>query len=259
MTEGFESPASPNVEQIPAPVPEPVPPAPARVPPWGWQDVGLVVGLGAPCFLVFQFIAVLAARVFHIPPTDPVLQVMAQTAAYVAIFGLLASNLRVVYDVPFWSSLGWTRSQIGTLAAIALGPIVALGIAELGGLLRVPDADSPMKRILESQHGLIALAVFGITVAPLAEELLFRGFLQPLLVRSLGAVAGITVTAFLFGCLHGAQNAWSWPIVVLISLAGVAFGVIRHVGSTRASVLTHVAYNSTLFVVLLAQGRNIKH
>jgi membrane protease YdiL (CAAX protease family) len=248
VTEDFVPPAEPVLVQ-----------APPRVPPWGWQDVALLIGLGVPCFLIFEFLAALAARGFHMPPTDAALGVMAQTAAYVALFGLLASILRVVYDVPFWSSLGWSPSRISIWASAAMGPIIALGIAELGGLLRVPDVESPMKQILESKHGLVALAVFGITVAPLAEELLFRGFLQPLLVRSLGAVAGIGVTAFLFGCLHGAQNAWSMPIVALITLAGVAFGVIRHFGSTRSSVITHVAYNSTLFIALLSQGRNIKH
>jgi membrane protease YdiL (CAAX protease family) len=79
-----------------------------------------------------------------------------------------------------------------------------------------------------------------------------------LMVRSLGAIAGIVATSFLFGCLHGAQNSWSWPIVSLITLAGVAFGVIRQFGSTRSAMLTHVAYNSTLFLVLFSQGRNIK-
>jgi membrane protease YdiL (CAAX protease family) len=238
--------------------PEEIPPR-QRVPPWGWQDVGMVLGLGAPCFLIFEFLAVLAARMLHIPPADAVLQVLAQTTAYVALFSLLAYNLRIVYGAPFWTSLGWKRSPIGDGTAIALGPLIALSIAGLGGVLHVPDTDSPMKRILESEHGLITLAIFGITVAPLAEELLFRGFLQPLLARSLGAAGGIVVTGFLFGCLHGAQNAWSWSIVSLISMAGVAFGAIRYFGSTRASVLTHVAYNSTLFIALLSQGRNFKH
>jgi membrane protease YdiL (CAAX protease family) len=218
----------------------------------------LVLGLGLPCFLISSLLAGLAAHFLHVAPSDAVVEVIAQSVAYIALFAVLAWILRIVYSAPFWSSLGWQGSRIGPVAAISLGPLVALTIAEVGGLLNVPDPDSPMKKILDSPHGLVTLAVFGIVVAPLAEELFFRGFLQPLMVRSLGAIAGIVVTSFLFGCLHGAQNAWSWPIVSLITLAGVAFGLVRHFGSTRSSMLTHVAYNSTLFIVLFSQGRNIK-
>jgi len=57
------------------------------------------------------------------------------------------------------------------------------------------------------------------------EELIFRGFLQPLLVRSLGAPAGILATALPFGLLHFQEYGNSWRHVLLISLSGVAFGL----------------------------------
>ena len=53
-----------------------------------------------------------------------------------------------------------------------------------------------------------ASLVMGILVAgalgPLLEEWLFRGFLQPVLVRSLGALGGIAATSLLFALVHGA-------------------------------------------------------
>ena len=70
-------------------------------------------------------------------------------------------------------------------------------------------------------------------MAPVCEELMFRGFLQPLLVRSLGAAAGILATALPFGLLHFQEYGNSWRHVLLISLSGVAFGWMRHAtGST---------------------------
>ena len=96
------------------------------------------------------------------------------------------------------------------------------------------------------------MAIFGTIVAPVCEELMFRGFLQPLLVRSLGVVAGILATAVPFGMLHFQEYGKSWRHVLLISLSGVAFGFMRHVtGSTKASAAMHSAYNAFQFVLLL--------
>ena len=89
-------------------------------------------------------------------------------------------------------------------------------------------------------------------MAPVCEELVFRGFLQPVLVRSLGAVAGILATAVPFGLLHFSEYGNSWRHVLLISLSGVAFGWVRQVtGSTKAAAGMHSAYNAFQFVLLI--------
>jgi membrane protease YdiL (CAAX protease family) len=89
-------------------------------------------------------------------------------------------------------------------------------------------------------------------VAPVCEELIFRGFVQPLLVRSLGAFAGIVATAVPFGLLHFQEYGRSWRHVLLISLSGAAFGWVRHAtGSTKAAAVMHSAYNAFQFVLLV--------
>ena len=89
-------------------------------------------------------------------------------------------------------------------------------------------------------------------MAPVCEELIFRGFLQPLLVRSLGAPAGILATALPFGLLHFQEYGNSWRHVLLISLSGVAFGLMRHAtGSTKAAAVMHSSYNAFQFVLLM--------
>jgi hypothetical protein len=91
--------------------------------------------------------------------------------------------------------------------------------------------------------------LFGVLLAPIFEETLFRGFLLPLLARSVGPQLGIFFTADPFALLHGAQNRWAWQPVVLIGLAGVVFGYVRYkTGSTTAAFLMHSAYNAMGFV-----------
>src|SRR5258706_14643021 len=101
---------------------------------------------------------------------------------------------------------------------------------------------------------MILVEVFGGRAGPLSEELIFRGFLQPLLVRSLGAFAGILAAALPFGLLHFQEYGNSWRHVLLISLAGTMFGWVRHVtGSTKASTIMHAAYNAVFFLALFSQ------
>jgi membrane protease YdiL (CAAX protease family) len=71
----------------------------------------------------------------------------------------------------------------------------------------------------------------------------------------MGVFPGILVTAALFGAMHLVQNAFIWQSGLLIMLVGFVLGVVRHVsGSTRASAITHIAYNSLPFLVVLISG-----
>ena len=231
------------IDEVPAL--EPLP----RVPLWDWRDAGLFVGMAIPCMFIVYIAGLLTTRALGLKPDSAPVLVIFQSLGYLAIFALLAAILRLAYDAPFWSSLGWVRSSLPSGLAVALGVSLAFAVGALGNLLKVPDdIDSPMKKLLSSPNGAVFLAIFGITVAPLAEELLFRGFLQPLMVRSLGVVAGIGLTSLLFGALHLEEHDRVWQYGALISVAGLAFGVLRHIsGSTRTSIITHVTYNSTLF------------
>jgi membrane protease YdiL (CAAX protease family) len=109
-----------------------------------------------------------------------------------------------------------------------------------------------MTKLLHSPGAIIPIAIFGVTVAPVVEELVFRGFLQPLLKRDVGTVAAIIAANIPFGILHFSEYGNSWRHVVVITLAGVAFGWMRHAsGSTRASALMHAAYNGLFFYALV--------
>jgi membrane protease YdiL (CAAX protease family) len=140
------------------------------------------------------------------------------------------------------------------------GIATAFAVAITSIVLRTPNLPNPMTELLTGRVSILIVAAFGITLGPLAEELLFRGFLQPLMVRSLGTAAGILATAIPFGLLHLQQYGYSWRHGLMITLAGCAFGWMRHrTGSTRASTLMHAAYNALFFVALLAQRKELPH
>ena len=117
-----------------------------------------------------------------------------------------------------------------------------------------------MKKLLSDRTSVLLIAAFGTTLGPLCEELVFRGFLQPLLVRVAGKMGGVLLAALPFGLLHLEQYGYSWRTALLVCFAGACFGWMREVtGSTRASTLMHAAYNGVFFLGLLAQRRELPH
>jgi membrane protease YdiL (CAAX protease family) len=97
-------------------------------------------------------------------------------------------------------------------------------------------------------------------VAPLAEELLFRGLLFPIFTRGLGLTAGIALTAFLFALIHQAQLSHAWAPLLLLFVVGLVLTITRAVTkSVAASWIIHVAYNATLFGFLYLGSQGFRH
>ncbi len=224
---------------------------------WGYTDLLLFVGLSLLCVVLAQLAVHGVTSIFHLNATNNGGAVLAaQLLLYALLLGVLCAIIKLQYGRGFWRPLGWVRTPAGLGQAAILGVLLAFGLGFLAALLRTPDVDTPMKHLLSRRGTAIAFGVVGTTLGPLFEELVFRGFMQPVLVRSLGPMIGILITAVVFGTLHLAQNAFSWQSGLVITLAGIAFGWMRQIsGSTQASTLMHSAYNFTFFMELLAQGK----
>ena len=67
-------------------------------------------------------------------------------------------------------------------------------------------------------------------VAVLAEELLFRAWLQSALVMRLGAVGGVALTALLFGAAHA---PFSPLFAVVAAVAGLGYGLVVHLSGRQ--------------------------
>ncbi|CAB3820987.1 hypothetical protein LMG26788_00265 [Achromobacter pulmonis] len=80
----------------------------------------------------------------------------------------------------------------------------------------------------------------------LAEEALFRGYVQERLARcwrdrAWGATAALLVAALLFGLAHYA-GGWQW--MLLAGIAGAAYGLAYRHGGLAAAVLAHLGLNA---------------
>jgi membrane protease YdiL (CAAX protease family) len=221
---------------------------PREYPFWTYEDLGLFVGSLIPIFLL----AWLVVRVIPLPK-GAVGAMVYQSLIYALLLGVLYVVVAWRYGQPFWQSLGWTTFRLPFLCA-AVGPALAIGTSALGVVLKAPDLPSPVEGLISDRLSLFIMMLFLTVFGPVFEELVFRGFLFPLLARSVGPWLGILLTATPFALVHGQQYHWSWQLVTLVGLAGAAFGFVRHkTGSTAAATLVHTGYNATFFIGYLVQ------
>ena len=254
----IEDPPPPNPE--PAAEPEAHPPEPERYPFWGYHDLLFFAGLVIPSMLIGWAVVKAGMFLFHIHTLRVSVLLAEQFLGYGILFGGLALMFRIEYARPFWRSLRWTNTSLPFLWNVICGLIAALVVAVMSYLIHTPNVSNPLTDMMQDRTSVILLATFGVTLGPLCEELAFRGFLQPLLVRSLGPVAGILAATIPFGLLHFQEYGNSWRHAVLIALAGASFGWMRQAtGSTKAATIMHASYNALFFFVLFAQRRELPH
>jgi membrane protease YdiL (CAAX protease family) len=159
-----------------------------------------------------------------------------------------------------WRALGLRRGDnarsvvVGAMMfAFALPGIWGVGLVWAWLLERV-GAGFQIQRIAADVTKLSAadagkVLVMGVLVAPLFEEIVFRGFLQALFVERLGQRAGIFLTCVLFGALHG-QSAF----LPIFCLSALLCTIMSHTQRLAASFTVHALNNAIVFAVYLVAG-----
>lgn len=230
---------------IPEAVPQPEPF-------WGYMDLALVMGLlSASMALILVVVGLIVA--FH-PGLreDPApLALPTQFALYAFVYLCFRLVFGLKYHRPVFESLGWRRSRFNLGAAALGGGVLALAVSAIASLLHTPKVASPIDKLVDTPISFALVAVMAVFAAPLFEELFFRGFLQPLLSRTFGVVAGVLVTAVLFGSLHAPEYDWAWQYAAAVAVAGAVFGWVRaRTNSIIPCTIMHGCFNAVSVIAL---------
>lgn len=216
---------------------------------WTGQDVLIWIGLGIPSLLLASMISRL------IPWWGPAQPLVAQFLWFFLWFLLLKLLFLLKYDEKFWPALGWVMPSKGLWICLLGGPILEVGLSLAAQWMKAPLVDAPFKELLLDRRLRYVFGVAGVLLAPLCEELAFRGFIMPLLAKWLGVAGGIIATGALFGLAHGQQYHWSWQHVVLLAATGCVLGFVRwKYSSTMASMVLHSSFNLTTFLAHILYG-----
>jgi len=170
-----------------------------------------------------------------------------QGAFNIVIVAFLACWIKLVRRQQFGEFINWFRSfRFPAAYLIALGACAAISVLIIASFL--PQTETPIEKLLSSRAAIAMFVVFGIAVAPLFEEIIFRGFLFKVFQEIGGAGFAIVFTAAVFALSHALQLAGNWPSVVLIFAVGCVLSVIRYrSNSIIPTLIIHTSYNATLF------------
>ncbi len=221
--------------------------------PWTPLDLLKAIGLviGTTIILVGILIVFL---ILFIPDTDFEKYLwLILTLASIPMYGSMAFSIWLLavhkYRIP-WRFLGLRRFKPVRGALLALG-VVAAGIVVgiLYDLLRKALGFDPVPTLppefTATPLNWAALAFLAVGIAPLAEELFFRGFIFPGLSKRLGYGWGIVISAMLFAIAH-LNPASLAPIFILGILLAWLY---KKTGSIWPCVLAHCTYNSIALIL----------
>jgi membrane protease YdiL (CAAX protease family) len=226
---------------------------PAREPFWGYMDLLLMIGFTVAAFLAIAVVTSVILWMFPAEKKDfAVLGLVLQTVFYILVYFGFRFTLGVRYGRPVMTSLGWRRTHFSVVLAMGGGVALAFLVGLIAGLLHTPQVSTPIDMFSKSSFTLVLFAVFAVVIAPVTEELFFRGFLQPLFSRTFGVIAGILITAVIFGGLHAPEYSWAWQYASAVAFAGAVFGWVRYrANSIIPSTIMHGCYNSVFLIAFL--------
>lgn len=264
-----EIPENPDLEDSGEQAPLEIPLAPIkRDPAWGILDIFLVALFALGALFLSGFIGLAIAPHFpafrSLPRSEiannPLVLIPIQAIAYLLafLFTRMLITLRAQQD--FWFAIKWNLLPAGDmLTFVFAGVVLALTTQVLGHFLPIPK-QLPMDKYFVQPSYIYLMMAFGILVAPLIEEIFFRGLIFPVAVRYLGLSFATATTALLFALIHQGQLAHAWAPLSLLFLVGfVLTGIRAMTRSVAASWITHLSYNTTLFVLLIYATGGLKH
>jgi membrane protease YdiL (CAAX protease family) len=250
----------------PSTAPYPATAQPAENPVWTIPDV-LLLTLVTIAALVFSMIVTtfvaqhwyFHAGTFMSVAIKPMVAIAAEALAQILFFAIIYVFIRWERRQPVLAALSWNWPRTLYWAFVLGGVALSIGLELILRLLPTPKT-LPVNELFKTPLQAFLLSIFSVSLGPLFEEFFFRGFLYPALARRLGRASSVLLTAILFALIHSPQLANAWAPLLMIFAVGIVLGAVRAITrSLAASLLVHVAYNSTIAVLLYVGTDGYRH
>jgi membrane protease YdiL (CAAX protease family) len=177
----------------------------------------------------------------------------------VAIYGailLLLVGLLVYRNFRLGGVFGWDRLGFGgslgrgVVALLAAYPVLMLVQAMVYGVAGGDLAPQDVVQFLqnaETPRDRLSVLVMAVVVAPVAEEVIFRGYLYPIGKTRIGSFLSLVATSLLFAVLHG--HMASIPALFTLAMClGLAY---EKTGSLLVPMIMHAIFNAVSVTAIL--------
>jgi uncharacterized protein len=168
---------------------------------------------------------------------------------------------RRVWPDGFLAGIHWNFSQVRRYAVWLPALGIGLGIAmQLASTYLPIPKEPPVDSFFQNALDAWMVALFGVFIAPICEEIAFRGFLYPSLRPWTGRFLAAILTSVPFAFLHAQQVGHAWAPLTLVFLVSLALVWVRdRTNSVACSALVHACYNFSIFAVIFYASGGFQH
>jgi hypothetical protein len=206
---------------------------------------------------------------------EPRLLIPSMAVGYLLAGAIVWAVFTYLWQQPFTQAVQWNFSVVRSRWPILLlsGVGLSLIVQFSSNFLPIPKS-LPIDDFFRTPGDVWMVALFGTFVAPIFEELAFRGFLLPSLASAWDWIRGrheatwtgaalvvsCTLTSIAFALVHADQLAHAWaPLAVLFCVSLILCAVRLLTRSLAASTFLHATYNGTIFTILFFVTGGFRH
>lgn len=234
-----------------------------------WRFWAMLVALPLWVFIGFLGAQVLAIclvwilHAFHVPlssinPTlfETVVSAVIYIFTIAIVIGLpwLIKKRRTTVEtiglhrLPYWRDM--VMAPVGLIVYLILSFVLLVIVSVIVPRFNITQQQVTGFTGITQQYELILAFITLVVVAPVAEEILFRGYLLGKLRKLFPTWAAILATSILFGLIHvGTTGAWN--VAVDTFALSIVLCLLRvSTGSIWASMLLHMIKNGIAFYIL---------
>lgn len=250
-----------STQHPPPPDPPELPAGAARFPAWPpwFAVVGFLVGLSGT--LLFAIVLGVVATLFGADtdsnsPAVVVIGTVAQGVAFVIAAVFFASRVTKprawhfgLMRTRFWPALGWA----------AAGMVAFYFVTAIYGVLVQPEVEQDTVEALGGDSGTFGLIIAGlmvIAVAPVVEEVFFRGFFYRALRTRLSIWIAAGIDGLVFGFIHYSGDGLEGLLILPpLALLGMVFCLVyERTGSLFPVIGMHAFNNAVAYAVQADDG-----
>jgi membrane protease YdiL (CAAX protease family) len=206
---------------------------------------------------------------------EPRLLIPSMAVGYLIAGAIVWAVFTYIWQQPFTQAVQWNFSVVRRRwpALLLLGIGLSLVVQFSSNFLPIPKS-LPIDDFFRTPGDVWMVALFGTFVAPVFEELAFRGFLLPSLASAwdwlrgqqegswtaAALIVSCALTSIAFALVHADQLAHAWaPLAVLFTVSLVLCAVRLMTRSLAASTFLHATYNGTIFTILFFVTGGFRH
>jgi uncharacterized protein len=257
---------------------------PARIPHLGHAAIFLSITGAILLLSQLPFLGI-HSTAKDVTSVSPKLLLASEAFTYLATLVASWFLFPLLWRKPFSIGLQLNAPAAGrnALRLVPIGITLSFVVQAVSSLITMPKS-IPMDDFFRTPSDVWLITAFGTLLAPLFEEVLFRGFLLPAFAIAYdwlslpripaareqwnasnhltlpALIFSAVLTSILFALLHGQQTAFTWPVLLLLFCVSLILTTIRiRLRSVLASTLVHASYNFAVFLTAFLATGGYRH